>query len=370
MLVGISNEPRDYAWGRRGAITALLGRPATDAVEAELWLGAHHGSPARISGSEQSLRDAVPDLTFLLKVLAVGAPLSLQAHPGAEQAREGFAREELAGIPVDARHRNYRDPLPKPELLVAVSPRFEALSGFRPAAEARRDAERIAAAGDLADAVAPLTERLVDDEALGDVLVWLLAGGPEVDAIVDALGRGLAAEPSAAPHLARIAELHPADPGIAAALLLHHLELRAGEALYLPAGNVHAYLDGVGVELMRASDNVLRGGLTPKHVDAAELGRIVQRAAVPLPRLEPVALPDGGLLYEPSDPEAGFSLAVADRALALPLAGPAIALCTDGAFLLEGERSATRVVRGEAVLVTADEGTLRASGAGSLYVAR
>ncbi|MBO9578747.1 MAG: mannose-6-phosphate isomerase, class I [Microbacteriaceae bacterium] len=375
MLHRIENTPRDYAWGRSGAISALLGRPATEAVEAELWLGAHHGSPSRVLGpggvpTGETLADAAPELPFLLKVLAAGAPLSIQAHPDAAQAREGFERENALGIPLDAPHRNYRDPFPKPEFIVAVSPRFEALAGFRPAADASLDVATIAAPIGAGDAVLPLLDRLRDDATVGDAFAWLLGGSPEARAAIDAIGRGVVQNPVGFPQEAWIAGLYPGDPGVAVAVLLHKVSLRRGEALYLPAGNVHAYLDGVGIELMVASDNVLRGGLTPKHVDVAELSRVVDRAASPEPRLEPTALPGGGLLYAPDDPEAPFSLVHVASTAEVPLTGPAIVLCVDGAFSVAGEESAIDVVRGDAVLATAGERSLRVRGDGSLFIAR
>jgi mannose-6-phosphate isomerase len=370
MFLQVENTPRDYAWGRHGAISEVLGKPPTDAVEAELWLGAHPGCPARIVGSQESLRDVEPDLPFLLKVLAAGAPLSIQAHPDAAQAAAGFAREDAAGIPVEAPERNYRDPLPKPELIVALTPTFDALAGFRPAADARAAIAEIAEAVGAASDVAPLRARLTDDATVGAALVWLLSGQPGVRAAVAAIERGLAAEPALAPHVARIGRLHPGDPGVAAALLLNHVVLVTGEAIYLAAGVVHAYLDGIGVELMTASDNVLRGGLTSKHIDPEELAVVLQRAAGLVPRLKPVALDGGGELFAPSDPAARFSLALIDSSARLPLSGPAIALCTEGAFDLVGDESTVRVERGQAVLATPDERSLRILGNGALYVAR
>jgi len=370
MLLPIDNTPRDYAWGRGGAISELLGRPASGALEAELWLGAHHGSPARLVGDDRGLADIVPELPFLLKVLAAGSPLSLQAHPDAEQAREGFERENATGVPLEAPHRNYRDPHPKPELIVAVSERFEALSGFRPAAEARADLERLTAGRIDRDLVTPLVERLVDDTRVGDLLVWLLQAGAEASAAVVAVEGALREYPDRLPYATRIAEQYPGDPGIVGALLLHHVVLQAGEALYLPAGNIHAYLDGIGIELMAPSDNVLRGGLTPKHVDVPELARILDRAARPVPRLHPVALDGGGLLYAPDDPDVAFCLAHVTEHASVPLSGPAIALCTDGAFAIRGGASSIEVGRGDAFLATADERALEISGAGSLYLAR
>lgn len=370
MMLAIENTPRDYAWGRTGAISALLGRVVSGEVEAELWLGAHRGSPSRIVGDARTVADVAPDLPFLLKVLAAGSPLSLQAHPNAEQAREGFERENAAGIALDAPHRNYRDPHPKPELVVAVSETFEALSGFRPAAEARADVLRIASRADGQDDVAPLVTRLVNDRVVGDAFVWLLEGGPEVTAVLGAVTRGLQGSPDDLAHLVRIAELYPGDAGIVGALLLHHIVLTPGQALYLPAGNVHAYLDGVGIELMAPSDNVLRGGLTQKHVDVPELARVLDRAAHPVPLLKPVALAEGGVIYAPNDPEAAFSLARLNTRGILSLSGPAIALCLDGAFSIRGDASAIEISRGDAVLATPDEGVLRVEGSGTLYLAR
>lgn len=369
MFIPIENAPRDYAWGRRGAISRLLGRPGTDEVEAELWLGAHHGSPARVTGDGRSLADIAPELPFLLKVLAAGAPLSLQAHPNAEQAREGFERENAAGVALDAAQRNYRDPFPKPEIIVAVSDQFEALSGFRPVEQIRSDLLRIASQGD-GPIVAQLLDRLVDDATVGEAFVWLLAGGAEVDAIVEAITRGLREPSRDLEYLVRIAERYPGDPGVAGALLLHHVVLAPGEALYLPAGNIHAYLDGIGIELMTPSDNVLRGGLTAKHIDVPELARVLDPAARPVPTLEPVMLAGGGVLYAPEGLGVAFSLAFVESRASIPLAGPAIALCTDGAFSVRGALSATQVGRGDAILATADEGTLEIVGAGVLYLAR
>ncbi len=383
MFLPIGNDPRDYAWGRRGAISELLGRLATDGVEAELWLGAHHGSPSRVLaparvGGATDLASAVaiePVLTagigrlpFLLKVLAAGEPLSLQAHPNAAQALAGFDRENAAGIPIGASERNYQDPYPKPELIVAVSPRFEALSGFRPAVEASLDIARIAAPLADGDAVLPLLTRLTSDATTGDAFAWLLSGAPEVAPVVAVVTRGLEQNPAGWPYAARIAALHPGDPGIVGALLLHHIVLARGEALYLPPGNVHAYLDGVGIELMVASDNLLRGGLTAKHVDAAELIRVLERSAGPVPLLAAQPLLGGGVEYRPAG--AGFSLAFVDDQAVLPLEGPAIALCTAGNFTLDGERSSSTVARGDAVFVSPDEHVIEVAGAGALYVAR
>ncbi|MGC5076993.1 mannose-6-phosphate isomerase, class I [Agrococcus sp. DT81.2] len=305
MFVPIANEPRDYAWGSTTLLASYLGRSGSGGPEAELWLGAHPASPSVVArgphaGSELgSVLDAegARRPAMLLKVLAAAQPLSLQAHPDAGRAREGWEREERLGIPLDAPHRSYRDPNPKPEIIVAVTS-FEALSGFRPRAQASEVAAALAAADERA---APLVEHV----SAGDALPWLLSGSPDVAPVVEAavaardeLAR---THPVEADTVARLSSAHPGDPGILVALLLNRVSLAPGEALFLPAGNLHAYLSGLGIELMGPSDNVLRGGLTPKHVDVAELLAVVDRTPLVDPRLPAEPL-DGAVAYRPSAP--------------------------------------------------------------------
>ena len=169
---------------------------------------------------------------------------------------------------------------------------------------------------------------------------------------------------------ATIERTYPGDHGIVISLLLHHVTLRRGESVYLPAGNLHAYVDGIGIELMTASDNVLRGGLTPKYVDVSELLTVLDASARPEPRLVPTTLPGGGVEYRPHDPDAGFGLAWIERDATLPLTGPAIALCIEGAFTVTGDHAEVRLERGSSIFASPDEGTLRISGSGLVVVAR
>ncbi len=380
MFLGITNTPRDYAWGSVTAIPELLGRTVTGAPQAELWLGAHPGSPsvvvnpAMVGGADTLLdwitaepRDALgPDRTglpFLLKVLAAAAPLSLQAHPTPEQAREGFEREEAAGVPIDDPARNYKDPFPKPELVVALSERFEALSGFRPVSETLADVETLdAGSGRLG----PLVVHL--QHGLEDTVRWLETGDSSAQAVVQAVSDLAAAIPDDAvtPNTATVRDLgtsYPGDPGIVVSLLMHRVTLAAGEAMYLPAGNIHAYLDGLGIELMAPSDNVLRGGLTPKHVDVPELLRVLDFTAYPAPVLTPESVAAGVERFAPDG--VGFALlrvtgdgrpvGLASGGVA-PLHGPSIAICTAGAVTLVGAQSATLLRQGESCYITPDEG--------------
>jgi mannose-6-phosphate isomerase len=385
MFLGITNTPRDYAWGSVSAIPELLGRTVTGAPQAELWLGAHAGSPsvvvnpAMVGGADTVLDwiTAEPEtalgadrsgLPFLLKVLAAAAPLSLQAHPTPEQAREGFDREEAAGVPLDDPARNYKDPYPKPELVVALSERFEALSGFRPVADALAEVEALdAGSGRLG----PLVVHL--HHGLEDTVRWLEEADDSARAVIGAAGH-LAAEAVAAadpdrpvtPNTATAADLaraYPDDPGVVVSLLMHRVTLARGEAMYLPAGNIHAYLDGLGIELMAPSDNVLRGGLTPKHVDVPELLRVLDFTAHPAPFLEPEHLAPAVDRFAPEG--VGFALlrvtsdgrpAGAAAGGTAPLDGPSIAICTEGVVTLVGAHSATLLRRGESCYITPDEG--------------
>ena len=421
MFVGITNTPRDYAWGSDRAISSLLGGAASGRPEAELWLGAHAGSPSTIvdpavAGGARNLVEWIaaspevtlgaslarsgdePRLPFLMKILAARSPLSLQAHPSPERARAGFALENEAGIPIDAADRNYKDPFHKPEIIFALSDTFEALCGFRDPAEIRRilaELRALDAASDepQAGALDELEGRLTGPEALRDVVDWLLRDGRGedtgevawlVERVVE-LARlagelaqsgaqiGFAAELAT---VRKLAEAYPGDPGIVLSLLLNHVTLRRGEVLYLPAGNIHAYLSGLGVEVMAASDNVLRGGLTPKHIDIDELLDVLDFSPLPVPYLAPSEDAPGVSVYRPAVPD--FALVRVEAEAAGPgdvpmrqvtLAGPAIAICTAGGFLVAGGASSAALKRGEAVYITPDEGTLTFAGAGELFLA-
>ena len=328
MLVRIANEPRNYAWGSTSAIADYLGMPSTGRPQAELWLGAHPTCPAKVDGRglDEVLAEAgLEQPRILLKVLAAAAPLSLQAHPDAEQAAAGFAREEEAGVPRDAPTRTYRDPNAKPELVVAVTA-FEAISGFRPVAASLRALDALAA---LDVRVEPLSAHVRG--SLRDAVAWMLSGDARVASVVQGVveaGERLP-EPFAQERdtIRRLAACSPGDPAIPIALLLHRVSLSPGEALFLGAGNLHAYLEGLAIELMGASDNVVRGGLTPKHVDRDELLRIVDFTAIDDPRLQSEQL-DGARRWRPSAP---FELRHVAGRHTIDGSGQLIALARSGA---------------------------------------
>ncbi|ACQ79432.1 mannose-6-phosphate isomerase, class I [Beutenbergia cavernae DSM 12333] len=376
---------QDYAWGSSTAIPDFLGEAPGPGPVAEAWFGAHPSAPAPLTAGG-TLEGLIADdpvgtlgadvvarfgerLPFLLKLIAPAAPLSLQVHPSPAQAAAGYAAEEAAGIGLDDPARTYRDEQHKPELVYALTT-FEALSGFRAprrAAEILRGldaplATRLAAllgadptsAGVRAAFTALLTSRDVTPAAVADVAracARRAEGGTSPSVRSDAI-------------VAQLYEANPGDPGVVAALLLNPVTLRPGEAMYVPAGAVHAYLSGFAVEVMASSDNVVRAGLTPKHVDVAELLRIVDCVAAPPIRLAPEhALAHTETYYAPVD---DFELTVVRAAgrtsLAVPGAGPRVLLVVDGEADLAAAGTEVAVQRGSAAFVPAVTGDVHVRG--------
>lgn len=377
MLTTLTNAPRDYAWGSRTLIASLEGRQAAPGPEAEVWFGDHPSDPAELPDgttldawiADNGARYGVDErLPYLLKLLAAASPLSIQVHPSKTQAEDGFARERELGT--DA-VRNYADDNHKPEMIVALSERFEALSGLRRAADSRRLLQV------LGDAAEPLIVRIPDDDALADAIGWLLSGeaGDTVDAIIGALDGAQSTEFAATlTNARRIARAYPSDPGVVVALLMNHVILRRGEAMFLRAGLLHAYMSGLGVEVMAASDNVLRGGLTPKHVDVPELLRVMDASPGPVPVVLPVSANGGsrGVERFPS-PVADFELMRARLSARsdarIVLRGVGIVLVTDGEVTLTQGEQELVVVPGHAALVTPDA-PLGLSGEGTAFIAQ
>lgn len=374
----LDNTVRPYAWGSPTAIPHLLGVEPTGEPQAEMWMGAHPGAPSRTArGTLVEVIDADPErelgagtvakfgprLPFLLKILAAGAPLSLQVHPNLEQAKEGYADEERRGIPVDAPHRNYKDANHKPELICALT-EFDGLCGFRDPVQA---ADLLAGLG--VDSLKPYVDLLhahPEEAALREILTAVLGADPEEMAhtVAEATAACTRLGGDYAPY-ADLAHHYPGDPGVIAAMLLNHVRLQPGEALFLGAGIPHAYLDGLGVEIMANSDNVLRCGLTPKHVDVPELLRIVRFEASDPGVLRPEAAPDGEEVYETPIDEfrlSRFVLPEGGTAHDLTLDTPQILLCTAGT-VRAGEHE---LAPGQSVFVPAAE-TAEVSGAGTVF---
>ncbi|WP_282837176.1 mannose-6-phosphate isomerase, class I [Microbacterium flavum] len=394
MLLPISNVPRAYSWGSPTLIPALEGREPTGEPEAEIWYGAHPGSPSRVGDGAQTLDVALaeagePPLPFLLKLLAAGSSLSIQAHPTKAEAEAGFAREEAAGIPRDADDRLYRDDNHKPEIIVALSDEFRALVGLRPVAGTRRLIARLAGAGGAANAaaggaLARLDELLSDtdeERGLRAALAWALseASPADVAALADALAAAQAsatddADADTIDVLLAAASDFPGDRGLYVALLMNLVVLRRGQALFAPAGVLHAYQSGLGVELMAASDNVLRGGLTPKHVDVPELLRVLDATPGPAPLVELVQTGDQGVLYDVGVPDFALTrVEIEGRTASADLRGPAIILATRGALRVTErgqDAPAVDLVPGAAVYVGGGARGVDIAGRGEAFLAQ
>ncbi|MCX3063909.1 mannose-6-phosphate isomerase, class I [Streptomyces beihaiensis] len=374
----LTNTVRPYAWGSTTAIAHLIGAEPTGEPQAEMWMGAHPGAPSRtergpldevIAADPQRELGAAavtkfgPRLPFLLKILAAGAPLSLQVHPDLDQAEQGYADEERRGVPLTAPDRNYKDANHKPELICALT-EFDGLCGFRAPEDAARLLEDLGV--DSLKPYADLLRAHPEEAALREVLTAVLTADPAAmkQTVADATAAAQRAGGDYEPY-AGLAHHFPGDPGVIAAMLLNHVRLGPGEALFLGAGVPHAYLDGLGVEIMANSDNVLRCGLTPKHVDVPELLRVVRFEATDPDVLRPEASPDGEEVYDTPIDEFRLSRHVLPEGGAahdLTTNGPQILLCTAGTV----QSGPLTLHPGRSVFVPAGEKT-EVTGSGTLF---
>lgn len=389
------NRVRDYAWGSPTAIPDLLGVPADGKPQAELWIGAHPSAPSATiddNGHVRPLDDLIRQdpvgllgratveqfgarLPFLLKVLAADTALSLQVHPDAARAARRFREEEDADIPLDAPERTYKDASPKPELVYAITP-FHALCGFRPAAQATRTlkaALRCGASHPALRAVIADLDQPGETNALKAATRRLLTLPPQDSQtlIEDLIPACAHADDPAAAVVADLARQYPADPGVAVSLLLNTVRLDPGQALFLAPGNLHSYLHGVALEIMANSDNVLRGGLTQKHIDVPEFLAVVDFRALPLPLITPEESDSGEHLFVAPTPE--FQLSVtrvtAGQTVAWPDREPREILVLAGTIAAQTARRTYQISRGESMFVAAEECPVTAHGDGTMVAA-
>ena len=314
----LKNKIQTYAWGSTSAIPLLQGRtPRPDMPEAELWMGAHPKAPSliKVDANWVPLNEIIKSyptefigkkaaeifdgkLPYLFKILAADQPLSLQAHPDLNQAQLGFERENNIGIPFEAPHRNYKDDNHKPECICALTA-FWAMCGFRKVTDILTLASPIVSVE--LDRLLQILKESPDSEGLKRFFYELMTQSSEVskqitrDAVTGA--KTMAEKDPVYRWLLSLADAYPDDIGVLAPLYLNLIKLQPGEALYLSAGELHAYLKGVGIELMANSDNVLRGGLTPKYVDVTELLRVLNFKERELQVLKPQASPNGESIY-------------------------------------------------------------------------
>jgi mannose-6-phosphate isomerase len=362
----ISNEARDYAWGSSTLIPEYFGVPATGGPMAEVWFGTHEGCPTKVAGTDGSLLDLRKNepLPFLLKILAADAPLSIQAHPNLDQAIAGFERENAAGIGLDSPERNYRDANHKPEMIVALTP-FRALIGFRPVVDVAVALRRI---GMRAQQLGlPQLEQAMSEYVqlfrMGGYRVLLralLTRRGELDEVTSQLAvlaaSGKSEENVESQNLALVPQLqrlYPGDPGILVSQLLNYVELAPLEAAELAAGNVHAYLSGLGVEIMANSDNVMRGGLTPKHIDTDELLRVIDFTAVGVELVAARELAEGVTEYPSETTDYRLRrIEPGQGSVQVDLTGAGILLCTAGSLTVSDAAGASVILKpGEAAYI-------------------
>ncbi len=377
-----------YDWGSPTAIAEIQGRRPTGRPEAELWIGAHPSGPAqvlrdgrRVGLDEVIAADAVAELgadaakrwqgrlPFLLKVLAADRPLSLQTHPTIAQAVSGFAAEEAAGVPIDAPNRLFRDVNHKPELICALTP-FTALCGFR-RVDLSVELLRALADADLGAELVTILSAEQGSDAPRRAMIAALGAPPRrarraVEALRANAARGVPGFDDECRWLATLADRHPDDPAVLVAAMLELVVLQAGQAIFLTAGTLHSYLDGVGVELMANSDNVLRGGLTSKHVDVDALAEVV----VTEPSPAPVQTADEAVFtYRSPVPEFALTRYVLHGETVTMPSGMAAGVAVDGHLSVEIDGEPQTVGSGAAVWIPASDGSRRLSGTGTFFLA-
>ncbi len=382
----LENAVQKYPWGSSTAIPGLLGErnPAGDPY-AELWIGAHDRAPSLVvDGREKTplnrriaedpnrwlgprIADRFGRLPFLLKVLAASEPLSIQCHPSIAQARAGFAREEAAGIPREARTRNYRDDNHKPELMCALST-FAALKGFKGPGQIADDLGRLALSG-LTEA----TARFAKDQDIARLYRYVMsqAKAEQQSLATEAAARARTLVGESFQWIVRLADKYPGDVGVLTPAFLNLVELSRDEAIYLGEGELHAYLGGVGVELMANSDNVIRGGLTSKHIDVPELLEVLDVKSGPAEILRARRVAPGTRVFDTPAPD--FELAVIDLSADTPHArdtseGVEIVLVADGhaTFVPKGG-AAVSASKGSAVIVAGSVERYRVEGSARMY---
>jgi mannose-6-phosphate isomerase len=391
--IGVLQNPiQEYAWGSRTAIAELLGQKSpADKPQAELWMGAHPRAPSLVfsDGAWRSLLEVIREhpeevlgtraaakfsgtLPFLFKVLAAAKPLSIQAHPNREQAERGFARENTLGIPLDAPHRNYRDQNHKPEIICALTP-FWALNGFRRRDHILEVLQKMHLPS-LSKEIADLRDSSPQQGLKGFSQAMMTMTAERQDQLLAeamAFAERQAAEDPVSEWIIRLQREYPGDIGTLSPAFLNLVRLEPGQAMFLQAGELHAYLEGVGIELMANSDNVLRGGLTPKHIDVSELLAVLTFAERDVDILTPQRSADGEGLYLTPAEEFQLSIISVSRTLAFTSKrnrSVEIVMCANGeATIMElGNKRRTHLARGTAVVIPAAVERYRIEGQATL----
>lgn len=375
MLLKITNQARDYAWGSKTLISDYFGIPATGEPMAEIWFGTHDGSPAQLVEGGTLTQKLGRQLPFLMKILAAESPLSIQVHPNSEQAKAGFERENVRGISLTSLKRNYKDDRHKPELIVALSD-FEALAGFKPLAEVRQLFTDLAEHQGVSEGFRTMSSTWLAMLSEVDGLKKVFESISSARSNLDGFNAELASLADGEARFAlaeRLNLLYPGDSGVVLSLLLNHIYLEPGEALFIDAGNPHAYIQGLGIEVMASSDNVLRGGLTQKNVDLPEFESVINYEGIGQSIISPREISKGLFHYECEAEdfivyraELSGSVVMAD----LNLPGESIVLCTAGEVAISNSIDEREVLRrGEAAYIAADSSRFTLAGSGTVFIA-
>lgn len=407
----LANPIRHYAWGSRTHIAQLRGQDLADEPAAEMWIGAHPADPSRVLPDHTRLDELIASdpvrhlgtvvatafgnrLPFLMKLLAARETLSLQVHPSGERALRRYAEQQAAGIALTARERTYQDTSHKPELLYALT-RFEGMAGFRDTARSAAVLRGLSLPW-LDDVADTIEDTRTPFQTLRDVVTrWLGIEPDEAKGLLAELrARCVRAEAEAHAHppprrapvrqasdvpreslrvyaaTTSLIDAYPDDPSVLVTLLLNHVVLAPGEAMFIDAGIIHAPTSGFGIEIMAASDNVLRAGLTPKHVDIPELLAAASFTPMPTPHWAPTPSDDTNdvLLAPPVDEFELHVLRVDTASVRLEHCGPRIVLCLEGSVRVAAEGASLRLEPGESAFVSACAAPVTVAGSGRAAV--
>jgi mannose-6-phosphate isomerase len=391
----LKNSIQEYDWGSKTAIPELLGQAGpAERPQAELWMGAHPKAPSQVysNGLWRSLLEVISEnpeevlgtkttqtfsneLPFLFKVLAAAKPLSIQAHPNKGQAKEGFIRENEMGIPLEAVTRNYRDDNHKPEIICALTP-FWALNGFRQVREILRLLGEIQHP-DLVEGLSFLrnhSSRQGLKKFFNHLMTMEKAKQSRVVQETVAFAQRRTKEQPVWTWVAKLNEEYPGDAGVLSPAFLNLVKLEPQQAMYLPAGELHGYLEGAAIELMANSDNVLRGGLTAKHIDVQELLSILNFSETELTILKPERVVSGEAIYPTEAAE--FVLSIVEVSGRSPFMGALersveMMICTKGEARITnlGDGETTGLPRGASFIVPAAVEQYRIEGEATIYKA-
>ena len=367
------NQVKNYEWGSPDLLPQFLDIENGGGIPyAEMWMGTNGGAPSKICMSDDKAQDLLNlsgDIPFLLKIIAVEKPLSIQAHPNKEQAAKGFQREEELKILLKSPSRNYKDPNHKPEILCALSP-FTLMAGFRKPDEIYRSLEEfVKVIPQLKEVFAPMFRALKTDMLGVFFRILFYFSKLELEYITKLVNEVSVHDTGCVSLqqwqlIKKFAVLYPNEIAILSPLYLNYFTIQPGQAVFIPAGILHSYVSGFGVELMANSDNVLRCGLTPKYTDIPELTSILKFVSF----MPPVITPDSSSWFCYQTPCDDFLLAlmrVQGGEKLFPEKGPAVCIVTEGELLTDG----LKFKKGESFFIPKDAPSVSFTGNFSLYAA-